>query len=167
MFGWKLGLISRAGLLGTGLSFQTLALCIWQEKTNLYIFQCLRLPLFQEYCSTSYKYVVCKLMDTKPGCFLREKSYICANGIKKAMLLPHDTLWWAVSTSHWTTDPQLAQTQFFLANLVSVRFSNIRRHFLELCIADGFHNYVKLVALFFCSFEFLKLFLIFLIKYQC
>lgn len=34
MFGWKLGFMSRAGLLGTGLLFWTLALYIWQEETN-------------------------------------------------------------------------------------------------------------------------------------
>lgn len=34
MFGWKLGFMSRAGLLGTGLLFWTLALYFWQEETN-------------------------------------------------------------------------------------------------------------------------------------
>lgn len=59
--------------------------CVFGKKKQTYIFQCLGLPLFQQYCSTSCKYVVCKLMNTKPGCFLREKSCICANGIKKAI----------------------------------------------------------------------------------
>lgn len=75
--------------------------CVFgKKKPNSYIFQCLGLPLFQEYCSTSCKCVVRKLMNTKPGCFLREKSYICANGIKSyftSMWETH-TIWWAVST---------------------------------------------------------------------
>lgn len=79
MFGWKLGLITWSSVIGNWAFISDSGTVYLARKKP---FQCLDLPLFQECCSTSSKYVVCKLMNTKPGCFLREKRYICANGIK-------------------------------------------------------------------------------------